>query len=36
MEKYIINKEDSGKRIDTYLIDILDISRSKIQKLLKK
>lgn len=35
MEKYIISREDSGIRIDSYLNNILDMSRSKVQKLLK-
>lgn len=35
MQKEIINKENSGQRIDNYLIEVLQNSRSKIQKLLK-
>ena len=31
MEKYIISREDSGIRIDSYLNNILDMSRSKVQ-----
>lgn len=35
MEKIIITQEESGKRIDQYLIDKLNISRSKVQKMIK-
>ncbi len=35
MKKYIVNEESSGQRIDNYLIDVLDLSRSKIQKMIK-
>lgn len=35
MQKIIINSEDAGKRIDSFLSTTLDISRSRISKLLK-
>jgi len=35
VKKYIVNEESSGQRIDNYLIDVLDLSRSKIQKMIK-
>lgn len=35
MEKIIVSKEDETKRIDNYLINLLDISRSKVQKRLE-
>ena len=35
MQKIVINDE-INKRIDTYLIDVLNFSRSKIQKMLKE
>ncbi len=34
MQKYIVDKDSASDRIDNYLIGILDISRSKIQKLI--
>ena len=36
MKKYEIDLEDSGKRIDSYLMNNTDFSRSKIQKMLEE
>ncbi|MDD2518962.1 MAG: RluA family pseudouridine synthase [Bacilli bacterium] len=35
MEKYIVDGEFKNTRIDTYLIEVLELSRNKIQKLIK-
>lgn len=35
MKKLIINSDDKNKRVDAYLIDILEVSRSKVQKMIK-
>ena len=36
MDNIIINNSENNKRIDLYLIDKIDMSRSKIQDKLKK
>ena len=36
MDNIIINNSENNKRIDLYLIDKIDMSRSKIQDYLKK
>src|SRR5574344_1026557 len=36
MNEYIISEMDANKRIDSYLVDVLDFSRSKIQKMIKE
>ncbi|MFA5603323.1 MAG: RluA family pseudouridine synthase [Bacilli bacterium] len=35
MEKYIVDNEFKNTRIDTYLIEVLELSRNKIQKFIK-
>ncbi len=35
MHKYIIENEEVGTRIDKFLVEKLNISRSVIQKLIK-
>ncbi len=35
MQKFIVDSDSKNKRIDAYLIKVLDISRNKIQKLIK-
>ena len=36
MEKIVVNENDNTKRIDLYLMDKLNMSRSKVQDLIKK
>ena len=36
MEKFLVNKDDEDQRLDNYLALNTDISRSKIQSLIKE
>ena len=36
MEKFLVNKDDENQRLDNYLALNTDISRSKIQSLIKE